>query len=89
MQALCTFGIKMLFFLSICRFGEPQVSNLHVCSLRMIRFFLSIFLFQYVSNYFLGENQIRIVLISSLIFDTIFIVIQNIDNSIILRILII
>ena len=25
MQALCTFGIKMLFFLSICRFGEPQV----------------------------------------------------------------
>ena len=89
MQVLCTFGIKMLFFLSICRFGEPQVSNLHVCNLRMIRFVQSIFLFQYVSNYFFRENQIRIVLISSLIFDKIFIVIQNIDNSIILRILII
>ena len=25
MQALCICGIKMLFFLSICRFGEPQV----------------------------------------------------------------
>ena len=25
MQALCIFGIKMLFFWSICRFGEPQV----------------------------------------------------------------
>ena len=25
MQALCIFGIKMLLFLSICRFGEPQV----------------------------------------------------------------
>ena len=37
----------------------------------------------------LGKNQIRIALISSLIFDKIFIVIQNIDNSIILRILII
>ena len=25
MQVLCTLGIKMLFFLSICRFGELQV----------------------------------------------------------------
>ena len=25
MQVLCTFGIKMLFFLSICRFRELQV----------------------------------------------------------------
>ena len=24
MQVLCTLGIKMLFFLSICRFGELQ-----------------------------------------------------------------
>ena len=27
MQVLCTLGIKMLIFLSICRFGEPQVSQ--------------------------------------------------------------
>ena len=83
------FWHQNVVFLSICRFGEPEVSNLHVCNLRMIRFVQSIFLFQYVFNDFFRENQIRIVLISSLIFDKIFIVIQNIDNSIILRILII
>ena len=44
------FWHQNVVFLSICRFGEPQVSNLHVCNLRMIRFVQSIFLFQYVSN---------------------------------------
>ena len=30
MQVLCTFGIKMLIFLSICRFGEPQVFQTYI-----------------------------------------------------------
>ena len=52
-------------------------------------FFQSMFLFQYLSiKIFRTKIQIRIVLISSLIFDNIFIVIQNIDNIILLRMLI-
>ena len=90
--SICRFGdvslSKLLIFLSICRFGEPQVSNLHFCNLRMT-WFCSIYFPLSISIYLNSkEKQIGIVLISWLIFDQIFVVIQNFDNIIILRILI-
>ena len=88
MQVLCTFGIKMLIFFEYMLVW--WTSSLKPTFLQPSNDMILFNLFSSFNIYLIKfkGKQIRIVLISSLIFDQLFIVIQNIDNIIILRILI-
>ena len=90
MQVLCTFWHQHVDLFWVYAGLVNLKSQTYIfATFEWHDFFQFMFLFQYLSiKFFRTKIQIRIVLISSLIFDNIFIVIQNIDNIILLRMLI-